>query len=422
MAALRTLITGELAPVGQQVCWREPRSNAYSSGDKRLDGPRDEGTARMEGRERRPEIRHVSSHGGRYRTTWTNSGTAALALAIGVARFRRPEVQRPEVLLPAYGCPGLIAAALYAGVRPVLVDVGADDPAMSSRSLTACWSPSVVAVVAVNFLGIRERIDALQAMAAEKGALLIEDCAQWYPEQPLDADAVVLSFGRGKPVSLLGGGALLLRDEHEFPQQLALMPDNDEVLPFSLKAMLFNAALGRHAYAFARRLPGLAIGETRFRALTAVGAMDEERRRLLAVNIGRWLERERWREHRLDRALAEVDGVDPLPVSLAHRTGRLLRYPILVANRGLRDQLMRTLEIRGMGATTLYGTPLPQVRDVPEEIAEQRVSSETESFAERLITLPLHDGVRASDLARMVRILKRGLKRAVRSAPVTEAI
>src|SRR5690606_320674 len=71
-----------------------------------------------------------------------------------------------------------------------------------------------VAVVAVNFLGIAERLfDLMELLQGRNNIVLIEDNAQWYPtgRRPLVADYVCLSFGRGKPVSVMGGGALLRR-------------------------------------------------------------------------------------------------------------------------------------------------------------------------------------------------------------------
>ena len=57
----------------------------------------------------------------------------------------------------------------------------------------------------------------LRPLADAAGAVLIEDSAQAFPRDGggdfWQGDLVVLSFGRGKPVSLLGGGAVLYRDE-----------------------------------------------------------------------------------------------------------------------------------------------------------------------------------------------------------------
>src|SRR5262245_23054839 len=52
------------------------------------------------------------------------SGTEALAAALCEARrlARTPPGVRPEAVLPAYGCPDLVSACVFAGVHPRLVD------------------------------------------------------------------------------------------------------------------------------------------------------------------------------------------------------------------------------------------------------------------------------------------------------------
>ena len=117
--------------------------------------------------------------------------------------------------MPAYACPDLVSAAKYAGVKPVLVDFEHDRPWMSVDEIKGVVSEKVIAIVAVNFLGIPERMQAIRGVADEYDALVIEDSAQAFPVSPdtnfWKGDIVIVSFGRGKPVSLLGGGALLLR-------------------------------------------------------------------------------------------------------------------------------------------------------------------------------------------------------------------
>ena len=56
------------------------------------------------------------------RATFYHSGTAALAAAIIAAKTARA-IHDAEVILPAYACPDLLSAAIFARVRPVLVDL-----------------------------------------------------------------------------------------------------------------------------------------------------------------------------------------------------------------------------------------------------------------------------------------------------------
>ena len=92
-----------------------------------------------------------------YMPVFYQSGTASLAAAIGAAIRNKP-TEKPEVILPAYGCPDLVSAAVFAGAKPVLVDLENDRPWMNLEQLSASINSNTVAVVAVDLLGIPERI------------------------------------------------------------------------------------------------------------------------------------------------------------------------------------------------------------------------------------------------------------------------
>lgn len=335
-----------------------------------------------------------------YEAVWLNSGTSALSLAISVAMNRRPEVTSPVVLIPAYACPDLVSAALLAGARPILIDTGGSDPALDQASLTERWTSDVVAVVAVNFLGIRERIRTLAALTASRDAMLIEDCAQWFPEGSLSTETAVLSFGRGKPVNLLGGGALLVRKgaRAKLPRLGRSRPE----AALWAKAMIFNLSLTRWLYGWVTRLPGVRVGETIYRSVADPHEMDEKRLALANPNIQRWVQRIRWREDMFQEHLAKFSDITRLPDSLAPRSGRLLRFPILVPTRERRDAALALLDASGLGATSFYRRPLPEVENIPSSVARQGPFAGASRFADRLITLPLHDGVTRHDITRIV--------------------
>lgn len=346
-----------------------------------------------------------------YRALPVNSGTAALALALLAARLRNPQVESPVAILPGYGCPDLVAAARFAGVRAVLADIGADDPGYDLAALRDAIDDNTVAVVAVNFLGIAERHAALRALLQPwPQAVLVEDDAQWFPEPfpgaGLHGDAVCLSFGRGKPVSLLGGGMLLLRDG-AFPTEVvtALRERIGPAVPdaaFALKARLYNALSSPSFYAAINRNPLLKLGQTVFKPLHTATALDARRQALLPVNIERHVARPRRAAEWLDAGLPASMN---LPARLAARCGRLLRYPLLCADRAQRDVLLERLQAAGLGATALYQRVLPEVEGVGDQVEVRGGLNGSQAFADRLITLPVHAGVTEQDVARMLAIV-----------------
>lgn len=347
-----------------------------------------------------------------YRALPVNSGTAALALALLAARLRQPHIAAPEAVLPGYGCPDLVAAARFAGVRAVLADIGPDDPALDAEALRRTLTGNTVAVVAVDFLGIAERLAALRELLQPTPQIaLIEDDAQWFPESPvrLEGDAVCISFGRGKPVSLLGGGALLLRDgsfADAVAQQVAatIGPEAPGRL-FASKVRLYNALSRPWLYAAINRNPLLRLGRTVFKPLTAATALDARRHALLAINIGRHFARP---QHAAQWLSAGLPPALDLPARLADRRARLLRYPVLCADRAQRDALLARLQQAGLGATALYQRILPEVEGVGDQAEVRGPLTGAQVFADRLLTLPVHAGVTEKDVARMVKILRSG--------------
>ena len=339
----------------------------------------------------------------------TQSGTAALGLALLLARLRRPlpAGEHAEVLVPGYACPDLLAAAHWAGLRPVLVDLRPDDTRLCLQDLQARCSPNAVAIVAVNFLGIAEDLPALRAVADAAGLLLVEDNAQWMPEPfgsaHLHGDAVVLSFGRGKPVPLVGGGALLVRDALA-PQLPALQPaavSRGGALRTRAALHAYDLLLHPQVYGLLSRLP-LGLGSTRYHPLHDVHALDALRAGQLAANL-RW---QAARTRAIEAAIhaqvlpAAPAGTLDLPALAGERAGRLLRYPLLLPDRATRDRVLAQLDAAGLGATAMYRQVLPEVADVPEGVDCPALPN-AHAFADRLLTLPTHAGVNARHVTRM---------------------
>jgi len=151
-----------------------------------------------------------------YTLTWVDSGTAALAYSLLQIKEQQPQIEAPEVIVPGYCCPDLLSAAIHAGFKPVIVDICEDDPSYNLVDLEGSLTENTLAVIAINFLGIKERLADIRKIIANYPLIsIIEDNAQWFPDegevQDLDGDYVTFSFGRGKAVSILGGGLVATR-------------------------------------------------------------------------------------------------------------------------------------------------------------------------------------------------------------------
>jgi dTDP-4-amino-4,6-dideoxygalactose transaminase len=339
------------------------------------------------------------------------SGTAALAAALLWAKQRRG-VSGGEVLLPAYGCPALVAAVLHAGLRPVLVDLAPSSPFLGLDALLEHCGTATVACVHVNFLGVEPPADS-RTVTAAKIAHIYDSCQGWPVDGccPAWAESTVVSFGRGKPITVGSGGAMLLKrsDGDARPATVAESQARG-ALSFRLRSALYNRVLWPHVFWWIDKVPGLHIGETNYRPLEAIEGMCAEARRHLDSNVAAYEHSDGWTVSGVESAI----GLDPfgsfqlLPALHACDRGtRLLRLPVLAQSRQARDTAIARLRGAGYGATAMYRSPLWTFPGLESLRQYADHCPNATQFAERLLTLPLHGGVSLTALQDMTRRLQR---------------
>ena len=338
---------------------------------------------------------------GNRRITLYASGTAALAQAIA-ACAARTAVSSPEVILPAYGCPDLVAASVYAGVLPRLVDVAPSSWSYDAAALEATLSPNTVGIIAVNLLGLGDQARDLARLCQERRIGLIQDSAQFLPREPIDwpGEYVVLSFGRGKPLNLLGGGALVSPPGTSdlISTETARLTLRDRLFDSRAAAIAFNALTRPHAYRLYSALPGTGLGKVTYSPLHDASPRPERSWRRLGRAFGEYCGKPSYRSDIWETALREwADfGITPLHSPDAPFSPEPLRLALLAPDEKTRDSLVDRLNANGLGASRFYGTALPEVACVPQSVRAQGPFPNASSLAGKLFTLPTHGLVTAT--------------------------
>ena len=342
-----------------------------------------------------------------YESHWVDSGTSALALALADVKAKSPHTVNPSVIIPGYCCPDLVAAAIYAGVRPVAVDICANDAGYDLAALKTAIDANTVAVIAVNFLGIKERLDEIRTLLANTSIKLIEDNAQWFPasisEHAFLSDYVLFTFGRGKPLSLLGGGVLFFREPlmvADLVQPLARDPAYD--VKQHGKLLAYNFLLHPHCYCYLNRAPFLHLGETCYHPLPGIFALDAYRKTLFAANLLLHANRPTIAEQFYDELGV---GKQQLTSVNTIRRKRLLRYPLLCESVEQRDRLLKQLNGAGLGASPMYQTAITHVPGVHDLVVATGGLDNSHHFARRFLTLPTHEYVTEKQLQRIKAVL-----------------
>ena len=298
---------------------------------------------------------------------------------------------------------------MYAGVRPLAVDIDVADASYDLDALKSAINSDVIAIIAVNFLGIKERLTDIRAVLQNTDIKLIEDNAQWFPassqEHNFTSDYILFSFGRGKPLSLLGGGVLFSREKIIVSD--LVQPAANKVLDrlrHRVKQLAFNILLHPHLYCFLNRAPFLRLGDTQYQPMKAIVALDNFRKALFSENLNLHEARNKNTENDYDK-ICKISCVGQLKSLNTTRRQLLLRYPILCADGDSCQKLLRKLSAAGLGSSPMYQRSISEICGVDDLIDVHKDLNNARHFARCLITLPTHEYVSLKHIQRIKNIL-----------------
>ena len=123
-----------------------------------------------------------------------NSGTSALHLALLAAGVGAGD----EVITVPFTFVASVAAIIYAGARPVLVDIDPRSFTMDPSAIEAAITPRTKAILPVHLYGQPADMDPIMEVARGHGLVVIEDAAQAHGAKY-----------KGRPVGSIGDIGLL---------------------------------------------------------------------------------------------------------------------------------------------------------------------------------------------------------------------
>jgi dTDP-4-amino-4,6-dideoxygalactose transaminase len=299
-----------------------------------------------------------------------------------------------------------------------------------------------LAVIAVHLFGIPENIFNLRELTKKEGVVLIEDAAQAFGNKiflnsfslnthnlPFNTnqylgsfgDIGIFSFGRGKPLSFLNGGAVLVNDEkyhktvQEFHSSLSGSNHSPPTVLYFFNLLIYSIFYHPNLYWIPNNVPWLKLGETIFSLDFEIGRLNPN-----ALRIGRALIKnfEKIREKREQIARAYRDRLKNIQEEFVYIPERdeenisLLRFPIVFKSKEKRDRILLELKKRGLGATGMYPVPLNEQEGIPGNLfkEEGKLYPNAKHHSDRILTLPLHEYVRIKDIEIIYRVIEKHLK------------
>jgi dTDP-4-amino-4,6-dideoxygalactose transaminase len=314
------------------------------------------------------------------------SATSALEVMALAMDFKPGD----EVIIPSFTYPATANAFLRAGATIVFADIEPDTCNLDPKSIERAITGRTRAIVPIHYGGVAAGIQALQEIAAKSGAVLLEDAAHCigasFKGKPLGTfgDMGAVSFHFSKNINSAGrGGCLFVKDEG----------DREKV-----SEIIFQGT-DRVAYREGR------VSSYRWKRQGGEYQMPQFSMAYLEaslVNLGQVTDRRRelWLRYHSRLSLLETEGDLRLCRVLdgAGINGHV--FYVLVNDRKERDGLKSHLNQHGIEALTHY-EPLHDTVIGRRAGRCEGDMSMTDSIAGRLLRLPMHMGLKDSDVDRV---------------------
>lgn len=319
----------------------------------------------------------LEANTGASRALLTHSCTAALEMAALLLDLGPGD----EIIMPSYTFVSTANAFVLRGAVPVFVDIRHDTLNLDERLIEAAITPRTRAICVVHYAGVGCEMDAIGAIAARHGLMVIEDAAQAvmssYRGRPLGAigDLGALSFHETKNIISGEGGALLCRDP--------AMGERAEIVreKGTNRSKFFRGQVDKYTWVDVGSsfLPGEITAA--FLAAQTDAAADITARRLAL-----------WQRYHAWAAAHEAAGRLRRPVVPAHCTHNAHMYYLLLPSLAARTGFIAALKQRGIGAVFHY-IPLhssPAGRRYSRAHGDLAI---TDDLSDRLVRMPLWIGL-----------------------------
>lgn len=204
-----------------------------------------------------------------------SSGRAALTAILQALSRIDGNINKNEVIIPAYTCYSVPAAVIKAGFKVKLCDIDPNTLDFDYSLLKDEITEQTLAVVPCNLFGIPSDIERLKQVVTGSEIFIVDDAAQAMGAS-IDnklagsrGDLGLFSLDRGKNFTTVEGGIIITnRDDvaEEIKKILHNIEEYNKISQFLLliKAMIISILIRPYLYWIPANLPVLGLGETRY--------------------------------------------------------------------------------------------------------------------------------------------------------------
>jgi dTDP-4-amino-4,6-dideoxygalactose transaminase len=310
-----------------------------------------------------------------------NSGTSALHLALLAAGVKPGD----EVITVPFTFVASVAAVIYAGARPVLVDIDPRSYTMDPSKLEAAITPRSKAILPVHLYGQPADMDPIMEVARRHRLAVIEDAAQahgaHYQGRPIGtmSDITCYSFYPTKNLGAYGEGGAITTNNAECAETIRKLRDWGQ-------DSKYHHVLRGYNY----RMEGLQ------------GAILRVKLR----HLNKWIEVRRAVAGQYADLLAN-SGVD-LPEEMPWARHVYHVYTLRTENR---DGLQSALQAEGIQTAVHYALPAHLQPAYADLGYSKGAFPQSEAAATQVLSLPIYPEISEQAVVRVANVVKKALSR-----------
>ena len=326
--------------------------------------------------------------GGKYCISF-NSGTSALH-SILIAY----DIKSGEVIIPSFTFIATANAVLLAEAKPVFAETESETYGLDIEDVKEKITNKTKAIMPIHYGGLACRnINALKELSDDSNILLIEDAAESLGSKIKDkmvgtfGHAAMFSFCQNKVITTGEGGAIVTNSEDIY-QKLKLirshgrLEESDDY--FSTTKSMDYIQLG---YNFRMSTMSAALGLSQFNKIHKIVKMRRSHARYLT------------------KSLLEIAKVTP-PQEPQNQYHVYQMYTIQLENNRDRDELQQHLTNAGI-MTKVYFDPIHLKTFYKKKLGYRKGDlPKTEQLSERVLTLPMHPGLKKHELDYIIESIK----------------
>lgn len=358
-----------------------------------------------------------------------NSAREAIFVFLKAMNFEKDD----EVIIQPFTCMVLVNSIVWAGLKPVYVDINPQDYNIDSSKIEEKISNKTRAIMVQHTFGIPSDIEAISSLCKKHNLLLLEDCAHItgggitidgeFKRFGTFGDAGFFSLGRSKVISCVSGGVLCFTDKHKSKVD-AVLPSLASVPLADSKRNLLHLISGgfiKFSYSF------FGLGKLLMKILTSLNLYTKEvtlneklcikpsnygsriDSSLLGVAENQLLNMDRMNHYRrlisskYFEALKNDERFEVLDPN--SKTGAVfLRYPVLCKSKQMLDDILKRAKCENIILGDWYITPIaPDNCDISKSFYEK--CEITESICGRVLNLPTI-GLGSEDIEKVLSIVQ----------------